>query len=96
MVITVASLPGSKIQAWSSHGRRCRCIACNFLGGKKQSAVFLSKQIEIPEQREKELEEPSDSVDAVQGLDALSELGRRVSRGAEGLAEVGGGDEGDK
>ena len=52
--------------------------------------------MEIPEQREEELEEPSDGVDAVQGLDALSELGRRVSRGAERLAEVRGGDEGDQ
>ena len=68
-----------------------------FLGGK-QSAVFLlhKNQMEIPEQGEEELEEPSDGVDAVQGLDALSELGRRVSRGAERLAEVRGGDEGDQ
>ena len=97
-LIRVVTLPGSKIQAWSSRGRRCRCIACNFWW-KKQSAVFLSpkkKQMEIPEQREEELEEPSDGVDAVQGLDALSQLGRRVSRGAESLAEVRGGDEGDQ
>ena len=67
-----------------------------FLGAKKQSAVFLSKQMEIPEQREKELEQPADGVDAVQGLDALPELGGRVSRGAESLPEVGGGDEGDQ
>ena len=48
--------------------------------------------MESPEQREKELEQPADGVDAVQGLDALPELGGRVSRGAESLPEVGGGD----
>ena len=69
-----------------------------FLGGGTVSYVFVqkNKQMEIPEQREEELEEPSDGVDAVQGLDALSELGRRVSRGAERLTEVRGGDEGDQ
>ena len=45
-----------------------------------------------PEQREKELEQPADVVDPVQGLDSLPELGGRVSRGAESLPEVGGGD----
>ena len=52
--------------------------------------------MDSPEQREEELEKPADGVDAVQGLDALSQLARRVSRGAERLAEVGGGDEGDQ
>ena len=55
-----------------------------------------SKQMGSPEQREKELEQPADGVDPVQGLDALPELGGRVPRGAESLAEVGGGDEGDQ
>ena len=63
---------------------------------EKQSADFSSKRMESPEQREKELEQPADGVDPVQGLDALPELGRRVSRGAESLAEVGGEDEGDQ
>ena len=67
-----------------------------FLWRKNNQLCFCSKQIQVPEQREKELEQPSDGVDAVQGLDALSELGGRVSRGAESLAEVGGGYEGDK
>ena len=45
--------------------------------------------MDSPEQREKELEQPADGVDPVQGLDALPELGGRVSRGAESLPEVG-------
>ena len=52
--------------------------------------------MDSPQQREKELEQPADGVDPVQGLDALPELGGRVPRGAESLAEVGGGDEGDQ
>ena len=63
---------------------------------EKQSDDFSSKRMGSPEQREKELEQPADGVDPVQGLDALPELGGRVPRGAESLAEVGGGDEGDQ
>ena len=37
--IIVVTLPGSKTQAWSSRGRRCQCIACNFWGGKTISCV---------------------------------------------------------
>ena len=63
---------------------------------EKQSADFSSKQMDSPEQREKELEQPADGVDPVQSLDALPELGGRVPRSAESLTEVGGGDEGDQ
>ena len=63
---------------------------------KNNQIIVSSKQMGSPEQREKELEQPADGVDPVQGLDALPELGRRVSRGAESLAEVGGEDEGDQ
>ena len=68
-----------------------------FLQRKNNQLIFSSKQMDYsPEQREKELEQPADGVDAVQGLDALPELGGRVSRGAESLPEVGRGDEGDQ
>ena len=67
-----------------------------FLRRKNNQIIVSSKQMGSPEQREKELEQPADGVDPVQGLDALPELGGRVSRGAESLPEVGGGDEGDQ
>ena len=63
---------------------------------RRKTIRFSLEQMDSPEQREEELEKPADGVDAVQGLDALPQLCGRVSRGAEGLAEVGGGDEGDK
>ena len=94
--IIATTLPGSRTQAWSSRGKRCRYIACNFYGEKNNQIIVSSKQMDSPEQREKELEQPTDGVDPVQGLDALPELGGRVPRGAESLAEVGGGDEGDQ